>query len=104
MILPAFLHLPLLKATLNPRIQLGAQDCSIYGEGAYTGEVSCDHLKDYEIQYVLVGHSEHRKTCTQEDITTKVKQAWDCGLNLVYCVGENQVEHDEELNETVIHQ
>jgi triosephosphate isomerase len=29
--------------------------------GAYTGEVSADHIKDYGIEYVLIGHSERRQ-------------------------------------------
>ena len=35
-----------------------AQDVSRVGNGAYTGEVSAELLKDSQIDFVLVGHSE----------------------------------------------
>ena len=47
MVLPGFLHLSLVQAIVNPGIMVGAQNCSGYGEGAYTGEVAADHIKDY---------------------------------------------------------
>lgn len=47
MVLPGFLHLSLVQAILKPGIMVGAQNCSAYGEGAYTGEVAADHIKDY---------------------------------------------------------
>ena len=38
-----------------------AQDVSrVAGTGAYTGEVSAELLKDSQINFVLVGHSERR--------------------------------------------
>lgn len=39
---------------------IGAQNVSAHGPGAFTGEVAAEHLKDYGIEWVLVGHSERR--------------------------------------------
>ena len=39
----------------------GAQDVSIYNEGAYTGELSARMLADNNIKFCLVGHSERRQ-------------------------------------------
>lgn len=61
MVLPGMLHLPLVQATVSPGVLIGAQNCSPYEEGAYTGEVATDAIKDYGIDYVLVGHSERRR-------------------------------------------
>ena len=36
----------------------GAQDVSIYKEGAYTGELSAEMLEENNINFCLVGHSE----------------------------------------------
>jgi triosephosphate isomerase len=33
----------------------------VAGTGAYTGEVSAELLKDSQIEYVLIGHSERRE-------------------------------------------
>ena len=61
MVLPGFLHLSLVQAIVNPGIMVGAQSCSAYGEGAYTGEVAADHIKDYQVHHVMIGHSERRR-------------------------------------------
>jgi len=47
MVLPGFLHLSLVQATVNPGIMIGAQNVSAHGEGAFTGEIAADHIKDY---------------------------------------------------------
>ena len=61
MIMPGMLHLPLVQALLKDGIQVGAQNCSQTGEGAFTGEVAADHLIDYRVEYVMIGHNERRK-------------------------------------------
>jgi len=61
MVIPGMLHLPLVQATVQEGVLVGAQNCSAYEEGAFTGEVAADAIKDYLIEYVLIGHSERRK-------------------------------------------
>jgi triosephosphate isomerase len=41
-----------------PGVEIGAQDCSSYGSGPYTGDISCELLKDIGIKYAIIGHSE----------------------------------------------
>ena len=60
MILPGMLHLPLAQAMVNAGTLIGAQNCSAFPEGAYTGEVAADSVKDQGIDYVMVGHTERR--------------------------------------------
>ena len=40
---------------------IGGQDCSVFENGAYTGDVSASMLKDMDCSFCLVGHSERRK-------------------------------------------
>lgn len=47
-------------ALKHPDVKVAAQNASNYGFGAYTGEVSSKHLKDFGIQWVILGHSERR--------------------------------------------
>ena len=47
------------------------------GDGAFTGEVSANSLKDLQIDWVIIGHSE-RRTLNKEDndtVATKIEQA-----------------------------
>ena len=41
----------------NSNLFTGAQDVSIYKEGAYTGEISAKMLSNENIKFCLVGHS-----------------------------------------------
>ncbi len=40
---------------------VGAQDCSVHNDGAYTGEVAANMLADVGCSFVIVGHSERRQ-------------------------------------------
>ncbi len=104
MIMPGVLHLPIIQATLKDGILIGAQNCSQRGEGAFTGEVSADHLADYRIENVLIGQHERRQLFneTQDVINEKIKQALDCDLNVIYCVGENKQQYEDEESDFVI--
>ncbi len=93
-IAPVTLALTQTKAALSEAVRpvyTVAQDLSrIAGLGAYTGEVSAELLKDSQIDYVLVGHSERRELFadTPSILNEKVKNALQAGLTVIYCVGE----------------
>ena len=62
-VLPGMLHINLAKARIDDKFMIGSQNVSMYGQGAYSGEVSAEQLADYEIEWVLIGHSERRRLC-----------------------------------------
>lgn len=70
-------------------IQLGAQDVYWEDEGAFTGEVSCNMLKDIGCKFVIIGHSERRQYFgeTNETVNKKTKAALSQGLTPIVCVG-----------------
>ncbi|MEK7119011.1 MAG: triose-phosphate isomerase family protein [Patescibacteria group bacterium] len=74
---------------LNLPIVLGAQDVSPFGDGAYTGAVSARQVKEFA-DWVIIGHSERRKYFgeTDEVLAQKVAQAKTAGLNIIYCVSD----------------
>lgn len=63
-------------ATHNTII-IASQDISIYDAGAYTGEVPGELLKDLNVHYCLIGHSERRKYFqeTTETVGEKLDQS-----------------------------
>lgn len=77
-------------------ILLGAQNCSQWPDGAYTGEVSASILSSIPVQAVLLGHSERRKYFGETDavILEKCRRALDQRLNVFVCVGESLEERD----------
>ncbi len=88
----------------HPQMVLGAQVCSAYQEGAYTGELSAAMLHDVGAHYVLVGHSERRALFgeTDEVVASKIAAAQQAKLIPVLCVGETASERSASLTEKVI--
>lgn len=84
---PPFVFLPALKM-LAHFAKLGAQNISHEGKGAFTGEVSADQLKEFGVEYVIVGHSE-RRTLGEDDkaINKKIKVCLEKKLQPILCVG-----------------
>jgi triosephosphate isomerase len=68
---PTALHLAGVQSSLKGPIQVAAQNCSASGNGAFTGEHSADMLKDHNVNWVILGHSE-RRTLYKEDDTVRV--------------------------------
>ncbi|MFL6137876.1 MAG: triose-phosphate isomerase [Frankiaceae bacterium] len=68
----------------------GAQDVSVHGGGAYTGEVSGAMLAKLGCSYVVVGHSERRLHHgeTDEVVGAKARAAIASGIVPILCVGE----------------
>ena len=82
----------------------GAQDCSAFESGAYTGEVSAPMLAEFGCRYVLVGHSERRAIHSESDqlVADKAKVALAHRLTPVVCVGESLAEREAGQTETVV--
>ncbi len=71
-------------------IKLGGQDCHAAVNGAHTGDISADMLKDAGATAVIVGHSERRTNHKETDATVLAKAlaAQKSGLVAVICIGE----------------
>lgn len=60
LISPVYIHLLGVKQMLSKKIYLAAQNLSPFPNGPYTGEITAEQLKDFGINWVLLGHSERR--------------------------------------------
>ncbi len=88
---PPFTHIaPMADIAKDSTISLGAQNMYFESKGAFTGEISPDMLKDLEVKYVILGHSERRHIFgeTDEIINKKLSLAMKKGLIPIFCVGE----------------
>tara|TARA_B100002052_G_scaffold292890_1_gene315148 strand:- start:1252 stop:1992 length:741 start_codon:yes stop_codon:yes gene_type:complete len=72
-------------------ISLGVQNINSNTNGAYTGEISAEMVCDFDVQYVILGHSERREFFNENDneINKKIKIALKYNLKPILCVGEN---------------
>lgn len=77
-------------------VHVGAQDCHPKADGAHTGDVSAEMLKDAGASHVVVGHSERRADHGESDelVCEKASAAWRAGLAAIICIGETQDERD----------
>ena len=75
-------------------ITLGAQDISEHDNGAYTGDISGQMLKDTDVKYVLVGHSERRKNHNETNAIVKAKATAAIKNKIVpiVCIGETDAD------------
>ena len=71
--------------------KLGCQDISAEKDGKSTGQTSAKMLKDFNVQYAIVGHSERRALGeTDQLVARKVKAAQENKIVPIVCVGENE--------------
>lgn len=88
---PGFTCLPEFKKYLiNTPLQIGAQDCSSYPHGPYTGQVAATSLKELNCHYCIIGHSEtHSLT---EHIAKKAALLMHNKIVPIACIGETLAE------------
>lgn len=102
---PTAIHLATVRGALIPKIHAASQNLSLTGNGAYTGELSAEMLKDLGIQWTLTGHSERRSLFgeTDQEVALKTKRAIDHGFSVLACIGESLEERESgrtrEVNE-----
>lgn len=88
---PPAIYIPLVcELVKSQKIAVGAQNLSEHGDGAYTGELSGEMLRDNGCQFVIAGHSERRSLFaeTDEQVAKKIEIALTAGLTPILCVGE----------------
>ncbi len=104
-VMPPSIYIPLVQELLvGSNIKLGAQNVYPNDFGAFTGEISGPMLKDYNCNYVLVGHSERRRLFAENEnfVADKFHHVKEHGMIPVLCVGETQEEREKGLTEKVL--
>lgn len=105
MIAPTFVCLPgVVKAVKGSNVIVAAQNVNDHEKGAFTGEISCDMLKDIGVNTVILGHSERRQYYgeTNSFINKKVLFALEKGMDIVLCIGETLQEREGGKLESVL--
>jgi triosephosphate isomerase len=84
------------EALRNTNVGVAAQDLYWEREGAFTGEVSAEMIREAGAEYVIIGHSERRRVFgdTDEAVNKKLMAALAADLTPIVCVGETLEERD----------
>ncbi len=85
-------------------LRIGAQNLYWEDAGAFTGELSGKLLKDYKVDYVIIGHSERRSYFgeTDETVNKKIFAALRNELLPIVCVGEQLEERESNKTNDVL--
>ena len=101
---PTYLSLAAVKENADPRMIVAAQNCHFADHGAFTGEISIPMLKEFGINWVLIGHSERRTYDNETNLKChdKIKALLENKMVPLYCVGETLDEYEKGLTKEVV--
>ncbi len=104
-ICPPFPYLIYLKEFYSTsNVKIGAQNCSEFDSGAYTGEVSAQMLGSLSIDYCIAGHSERRRYFQENDrqLALKITSLLNHNIRPIFCCGETLTERNENRHFAVV--
>ena len=101
---PTYLSLATVKENAAKTMIVAAQNVHFNDHGAFTGEVSIPMLKEFGIDWVLIGHSERRTydNETNEKCNAKIKALIANNMVPVYCVGETLEQFEANQTKAVV--
>lgn len=78
------------------KLLVAAENCHFEESGAFTGEISVDMLKEIQVEWVILGHSERRQYFaeTDETVNKKTLQVLKNDMTPIVCVGETLEEYE----------
>jgi triosephosphate isomerase len=91
MVAPTFVNLSsAVKRVKESKIEVVAQNMHQAKNGAFTGEISADMLKDIGVKSVILGHSERRTLFGETDslLAEKVNTTLANKMEAIFCFGE----------------
>ncbi len=88
-IAPSYLYLNDFKQSYH---QVAAQNMFHLNGENYTAQITVNQLKEAQINYVILGHSEVREFLNETDqiIFEKIRLALKHNLKIILCIGENR--------------
>lgn len=98
---PTYLNINLFNLD---NFNLGSQNVSKTNTGAFTGEISTKDLKESNVEYSIIGHSERREYQreTYEDINEKMKRLFENDITPIFCIGESKEERENNQVKVVL--
>ena len=84
---------------------IGVQNAYPVENGAFTGEVGTEQLAEFNINTILIGHSERRDTLgeSQEEVARKFAFFKEQGFEIIYCIGESLEVREQGIEAVMEH-
>jgi triosephosphate isomerase len=84
-------------------ITIGVQNAYPTYSGSYTGEIGLSQIEEFNLNTILIGHSERRHILgeTQEEIIEKFNFFKENDFTIIYCVGEPLEVNQKGKNATI---
>jgi triosephosphate isomerase len=104
-IAPTYLALAAVAEVVKgSNVKLAAQDVHWENQGAFTGKVSADMLKEIGVDFVIIGHSEQRTYFgeTDETVNKKIRKVQSLDMTPIVCIGETLAERQAGRLESVL--
>lgn len=97
---------PPATALLNNNFEhfsIGAQNAYFIESGSFTGEIGLEQLQEFNIQSLLIGHSERREVLgeSQEFCSKKFAYFSQKDFEIYYCIGESLEIKNKGLDSTL---
>ena len=88
----------------DSKYMVGAQNVSVKGNGASTGEISAEQLSSLGVTYTIVGHSERRSDNneTSDMFVSKIKNLVNFDIRPIFCIGENLEQREANIEKDVV--
>jgi len=92
------------EAARNSTVGVAAQHLHWERQGAFTGEVSAEMVREAGAEYVIIGHSERRRLFgdTDELVNRRLIAALGVKLTPIVCIGETLEEREGNLTPSVL--
>ena len=92
------------EAARNSNVGVAAQNLHWERQGAFTGEVSAEMVRESGAEYVIIGHSERRRLFgdTDELVNRRLVAALTAKLTPIVCIGETLEERDGNQTMSVL--
>jgi triosephosphate isomerase len=92
------------EAARASNVGVAGQNLHWERQGAFTGEVSAEMVREAGAEYVIIGHSERRRLFgdTDELVNRRLVAALGAKLTPIVCIGETLAEREENLTMSVL--
>jgi triosephosphate isomerase len=89
---------PMIQQLEKTGIYVGAQNCSQYQNGAFTGQVDALSLAQTGCSYCIIGHSEQRRMFQESNdtIAEKMVRILENNMTPIICIGETKEQFENK--------